>query len=88
MMDVGDGVFATSLTVSPGSLQCCRARGEAASTLPIHGNDRLQVHRPLSSGAKGSDLARSWREQVEDHRLFVHEDSEGGPFPAIPGDFS
>ena len=87
MMDVGDGVFAASLTDALGSLQCCRARGEAASTWPIRRNDGVQVHRPLSRGAEGSDLARSWREQVQGHSLFVHEDSEGVPFPAIPGDF-
>ncbi len=48
VVDVGDGIFSTSLASAIGSLQGRHSRGKTAPTLPIHRIDRLQVHRPVS----------------------------------------
>jgi hypothetical protein len=39
VVHMGDGIFSASFTCAVGSLQCCHARGKAASTWPVHGDD-------------------------------------------------
>jgi hypothetical protein len=88
MVHVCDGLFSAALTGPFGPLQCCRARGKAASTLPVQGNDGFSIHRPWSWGGQRPDWTRSWWEEVQGHGLSTHEDAAGVPSPTILGDRS
>jgi hypothetical protein len=85
---VSDRLVTASFTSPLGPLQCRRACGKTASTLPVHGDDRFAVHRPWPRGFEGSDVACPWWQPVTSQRLFPHEDLEGVTLPALPYDLS